>query len=98
MSENRDAQQAAQSIAVTLPDGRRREFPGPLSGAELAAAIGAGLARAALAVKIDGRPRDLATLDRKSTRLNSSHQIISYAVFCLKKKTIKSADGARDTV
>src|SRR5258708_21342501 len=27
-----------------------------------------------------------AGLDRKSTRLNSSHQIISYAVFCLKKK------------
>src|SRR5438552_13703381 len=27
------------------------------------------------------------TGDRKSTRLNSSHQIISYAVFCLKKKT-----------
>src|SRR5947208_5553689 len=27
--------------------------------------------------------------DRKSTRLNSSHQIISYAVFCLKKKTNK---------
>src|SRR5258708_29008172 len=27
-----------------------------------------------------------AQLDRKSTRLNSSHQIISYAVFCLKKK------------
>src|SRR5438552_4683742 len=26
--------------------------------------------------------------DRKSTRLNSSHQIISYAVFCLKKKSI----------
>src|SRR5207244_9794523 len=28
-------------------------------------------------------------LDRKSTRLNSSHQIISYAVFCLKKNNIK---------
>src|SRR5258708_29241411 len=28
----------------------------------------------------------LPRLDRKSTRLNSSHQIISYAVFCLKKK------------
>src|SRR5258708_31547270 len=28
-------------------------------------------------------------IDRKSTRLNSSHQIISYAVFCLKKKTDK---------
>src|SRR5258708_32073561 len=30
-------------------------------------------------------------LDRKSTRLNSSHQIISYAVFCLKKKKKKTA-------
>src|SRR5947208_12512511 len=29
----------------------------------------------------------LQAQDRKSTRLNSSHQIISYAVFCLKKKT-----------
>src|SRR5947208_11024651 len=29
----------------------------------------------------------LRRIDRKSTRLNSSHQIISYAVFCLKKKT-----------
>src|SRR5258708_14841604 len=28
----------------------------------------------------------LPEIDRKSTRLNSSHQIISYAVFCLKKK------------
>src|SRR5258708_10522926 len=32
------------------------------------------------------RERGAAGLDRKSTRLNSSHQIISYAVFCLKKK------------
>jgi len=62
MSEKPRGQPSAQSIAVTLPDGRIREFPGPLSGADLAAAIGAGLARAALAVKIDGRPRDLATL------------------------------------
>src|SRR5258708_20784958 len=29
---------------------------------------------------------EAARIDRKSTRLNSSHQIISYAVFCLKKK------------
>src|SRR5207244_7881162 len=40
-------------------------------------------------------PASLADLqrpkDRKSTRLNSSHQIISYAVFCLKKKTTKNA-------
>src|SRR5438552_3149164 len=33
-----------------------------------------------------GRDRGRLPLDRKSTRLNSSHQIISYAVFCLKKK------------
>src|SRR5437879_7715625 len=32
------------------------------------------------------RPRELAERDRKSTRLNSSHRCISYAVFCLKKK------------
>src|SRR5947208_13433829 len=30
-------------------------------------------------------------VDRKSTRLNSSHQIISYAVFCLKKKKNKNS-------
>src|SRR2546421_9605612 len=35
-----------------------------------------------------GRDRDLH-LDRKSTRLNSSHDQISYAVFCLKKKKKK---------
>src|SRR3954462_10413459 len=34
------------------------------------------------------------SLDRKSTRLNSSHTIISYAVFCLKKKNKLSADWA----
>src|SRR5947208_3786021 len=37
--------------------------------------------------RLDQQPCGLgATTDRKSTRLNSSHQIISYAVFCLKKK------------
>src|SRR5437762_4755315 len=34
--------------------------------------------------------------DRKSTRLNSSHRCISYAVFCLKKKTNKMTDTAND--
>src|SRR3712207_8485033 len=39
-------------------------------------------------VRIDGSERgsDRAERDRKSTRLNSSHANISYAVFCLKKK------------
>src|SRR5207244_6658737 len=36
-----------------------------------------------------GISREEQDTDRKSTRLNSSHQIISYAVFCLKKKNIK---------
>src|SRR5438445_8486324 len=35
------------------------------------------------------RERVMARIDRKSTRLNSSHANISYAVFCLKKKTEK---------
>src|SRR5207247_9906123 len=35
-----------------------------------------------------GGRRDALGLDRKSTRLNSSHEWISYAVFCLKKKKI----------
>src|SRR5947208_6801076 len=34
--------------------------------------------------------------DRKSTRLNSSHQIISYAVFCLKKKVSLTFSDMRD--
>src|SRR5256885_6901263 len=34
-------------------------------------------------------PESGLTIDRKSTRLNSSHLVISYAVFCLKKKKIK---------
>src|SRR5438132_8918111 len=34
--------------------------------------------------------RTRAAPDRKSTRLNSSHTVISYAVFCLKKKKIKN--------
>src|SRR5437867_5088697 len=33
--------------------------------------------------------------DRKSTRLNSSHRTISYAVFCLKKKTKQAKKGAK---
>src|SRR5258708_23403082 len=36
--------------------------------------------------------------DRKSTRLNSSHQIISYAVFCLKKKKVTRAIVMRNAL
>src|SRR5256885_5851290 len=41
------------------------------------------------------RPARARAEDRKSTRLNSSHLVISYAVFCLKKK--KKAQNADDT-
>src|ERR1039457_1537693 len=34
------------------------------------------------------------SIDRKSTRLNSSHLVISYAVFCLKKKKVLYAPGS----
>src|SRR5438552_11854303 len=40
-------------------------------------------------VRAGERQNHHSSEDRKSTRLNSSHQIISYAVFCLKKKKIK---------
>src|SRR5688500_19187997 len=39
---------------------------------------------------IERSPLTAHTLDRKSTRLNSSHLVISYAVFCLKKKRNKN--------
>ncbi|MGA8400848.1 MAG: threonine--tRNA ligase [Stellaceae bacterium] len=51
-----------QPVVVTLPDGKTREFPAPVTGAQLAASIGPGLAKAAIALKLDGSPRDLATV------------------------------------
>jgi len=56
------AQSGARApIVITLPDGKRLEFPGPPTGADVAAAIGLRLAKAAIAVRIDGQARDLAT-------------------------------------
>ena len=46
--------------AITLPDGSVRRFDGPVTGTEIAAAIGPGLAKAALAMQVDGAIRDLA--------------------------------------
>ncbi|HVO15978.1 MAG TPA: TGS domain-containing protein, partial [Alphaproteobacteria bacterium] len=47
-------------IAITLPDGSVKQFPGPVSGAEIAASIGPGLAKAALALRVDGTLVDLS--------------------------------------
>ncbi len=48
-------------MRVRLPDGSERELPGGATAADLAAAIGPGLARAAVAAKVNGRLVDLAT-------------------------------------
>jgi threonyl-tRNA synthetase len=47
-------------IRLTLPDGTVREVPSGTTGADLAAGIGPGLARAALAIRVNGEVRDLA--------------------------------------
>ncbi len=47
-------------LAITYPDGSVKEFDGPLTGAEIAAGIGPGLAKAALAIRVDGALWDLS--------------------------------------
>src|SRR3712207_7452381 len=53
-------------------------------------AFGGSVPLKAKGYRIDASFPEATTLDRKSTRLNSSHANISYAVFCLKKKKITS--------
>src|SRR5256885_10376535 len=78
--------------AATLPS----EAPRPYDGTEVRHCLGdprmADVRWARLETDTNCRLRRgawyrVAGLDRKSTRLNSSHLVISYAVFCLKKKT-----------
>ncbi len=47
---------------ITLPDGKTRQFPHPMTVADVAASIGPGLAKAALAAKVNGHLVDLSTL------------------------------------
>ena len=47
---------------ITLPDGSKRPFENPVSVYEVAASIGAGLAKAALAGKVDGKVRKTKTV------------------------------------
>ena len=53
------AQARRVRVAISLPDGSVRGFDAPATGADVAAAIGPGLAKAALAVRVDGELRDL---------------------------------------
>ena len=56
-------------LHITLPDGSQREFPGPVTVAEVAASIGTGLAKAALAGKVDGRLVDTSYRMEKDSAL-----------------------------
>src|SRR2546421_2941738 len=68
--------------------GREAEFTGPVTGDFRA------VRAEDPASTMVFNPSPQAAQDRKSTRLNSSHDQISYAVFCLKKKKKRSADNA----
>lgn len=57
-------------IQITLPDGSQREFPGPVTVAEVAASIGSGLAKAALAGKVDGKVVDTSFLMSANSNLS----------------------------
>lgn len=56
-------------IAITLPDGSKREFEAPVTVADVAASIGAGLAKAALAGRVDGKLVDTSFLIEKDASL-----------------------------
>ncbi len=62
-------QQDDAPVAVTLPDGAVKRFPHAVSGADIAKSIGPGLAKAALAIKVDGSPKDLAALVRHDAKI-----------------------------
>lgn len=55
--------------AITLPDGSVRRFEGAVTGSEIAAAIGPGLAKAALAMKVDDQAQDLSRWVEKDARV-----------------------------
>src|SRR5207253_9141351 len=77
------------SHAASRPCRTRRPNPGISTASCTTSAIPW---RAAPRLTSPWPPRDVRRGDRKSTRLNSSHVAISYAVFCLKKK--KSSVGS----
>jgi threonyl-tRNA synthetase len=66
-------------VQITLPDGSQRDYPGPVTVADVAMSIGSGLAKAALAGKVDGKVVD------------TSHVMASNAALSI--ITAKDADG-----
>src|SRR3712207_7426545 len=79
---------AASTIFYTIDGGKRQRYTKPFDlrkgGTVTAYATATGMAQGMETTA------SFDMLDRKSTRLNSSHANISYAVFCLKKKKNKS--------
>src|SRR3712207_7154044 len=80
--------------ALPIPDTGYIDVPNPASGG----LVPTGAFTVSAFVRVDGAdgppdgPGSIVSLaDRKSTRLNSSHANISYAVFCLKKKILASS-------
>ena len=57
-------------VAITLPDGSVRSFDGPVTGTTVAASIGAGLAKAALAIRIGDDMRDLEAIIDRDVKLS----------------------------
>src|SRR5256885_2713386 len=74
------ARRQPQAAVHDLDAGLRRDLGPGVARAHGTPPVGPGL------LPRDGHKAEVADGDRKSTRLNSSHLVISYAVFCLKKK------------
>src|SRR2546422_2475395 len=82
------SQQDPVKEIMRLTDGRGVDAFFEMSGAQPSFEEGFKVLRPGGTAILFGLPskKNLESLDRKSTRLNSSHGYISYAVFCLKKK------------
>jgi len=63
---------APDQVTVTLPDGKALTFPKGVTGGEIAAAIGPGLAKAALIIMLDGKEYDLFRPSSRTPRSGSS--------------------------
>src|SRR2546427_491332 len=85
--EEFDERRSVLGIATGLAHGAGQAAVGVVAQAvQLLGHLGPVAAAAALVIRMG----PLVELDRKSTRLNSSHSQISYAVFCLKKKSLET--------
>src|SRR5438132_9159792 len=82
----------AEKILLSFPTRRSSDLNAAAGGCKLSASGAAGsvsgTVAAATAATVPDTDPATPEADRKSTRLNSSHTVISYAVFCLKKKKL----------